>query len=138
MKQYASTLSPAVAGATRMGLRPVTAAAGLGALVGATGAAAHAIKEVRQGRMTNQQAVIHTAKEAAGTALATAAAVAVMGSVNVMGVLGLVGLFAVGTGCKYVWNQALTPACKALPAKAEVRSGGARKAKAATRAGKED
>ena len=92
----------------------VAAAAGLGALIGATGAAAHAIHQVREGNMTNQQAVAHTAKEAAGTGLATAAAVAAVGSASMSGALGMVGLLAVGTGVKYLWDQSVCPACESI------------------------
>lgn len=92
----------------------IAAAAGLGALIGATGAAAHAIHQARQGNMTNQEAAIHTVKEAAGTGLATAAAVGVVGSTSMHGALGIVGLLAVGTGVKYMWDQTIAPACESI------------------------
>lgn len=82
---------------------------GVGAVIGATGAAADNIRRVKNGDINKEQAIKNTVKEAAGTGLATAAATAVVGAVGATGLLSLVGLVAVATGTKYLWDASTAP-----------------------------
>ncbi|KIX15460.1 magnetosome protein MamC [Dethiosulfatarculus sandiegensis] len=95
---------------------------GVGAVIGAVGAAAAVIPQVNNSEITKSQAAVHVAKEAAGTGLATAAAGVVMRTVGLGGFTGLVGMFAVATGVKYLWNRTVDGQVKAQPEKAESKT----------------
>lgn len=90
-------------------LAPGSAAAfgGVGAFMGAVGATAVCLPRVRGKQMTGSEAVLVVAKEAAGMGLATAAGGVVARSTGLGGLAGLLGMFAVATGVKYFWNQAM-------------------------------
>jgi uncharacterized protein (UPF0335 family) len=81
------------------------AAGGLGAVIGATAAAAKDIQRIGNDEMTRQDAVKDVIKEAAGTGLAVAAATAVVRATGARGLLSLLGIVAVATGTKYAWNS---------------------------------
>ncbi|GAB7081279.1 hypothetical protein [Megalodesulfovibrio paquesii] len=101
--------------------RVAMGAGAFGAVVGATAGLAEGIAGYRAGTMDKQQAAVHTLKEAGGTGLAAAAGAAVASTVGLGGIVGLVSMIAVGTAVKYVWNNAMSGACKAAvaPAPAE-------------------
>ncbi len=86
---------------------PAVSLGAMGAMIGAVGATAACLPQVRSDQMTNQQAMMTIAKEAAGTGLATAAGGMLMRSVGMGGITGLVGMFAVATGVKYFWNRTM-------------------------------
>lgn len=85
----------------------VVALGGVGAMIGAVGASAVGLRQVRNQQMTNQEAMLMVAKEAAGMGLATAAAGAVVRTMGLGGFAGLLGVFTVAAGVKYFWNQTL-------------------------------
>ncbi len=78
----------------------------VGAIVGASGAAAKNIRQVKKGKVSNQEAAKDVLKEAAGAGIATAAATAVVSSFGSRGVLSLLGVLAVATTTKYFWDAA--------------------------------
>ena len=89
-----------------------------GAVLGASAGLAEGIAGYRAGTMDKQQAAMHTLKEASGSGLAAAAGAAVATTVGMGGVVGLLGMLAVGTAVKFVWNNAMSGACKAAVAEA--------------------
>jgi hypothetical protein len=89
----------------------------IGAMVGASAAAAGNIRKVRQGEMNNGEAVSGTVREAAGAGLATAAGAAVADNVGNNTLLSTVVLLAVATGAKYAWNSFMEKDCAAVEVK---------------------
>ncbi|WP_320170492.1 hypothetical protein [Maridesulfovibrio sp.] len=83
----------------------VSASGTVGAVVGATVAAARDIKRVNDGTMTKSEAATDIGLEAVGTGLSTAAGVAVVGAAGIGGLLGLAGIVGVAAGTKYLWNR---------------------------------
>ena len=79
----------------------------VGALIGAVSATATSLQQVKGQEATKQEAALMVAKEAAGTGLATAAGGAAARALGMRGFVGLLGMFAVATGVKYFWNQAM-------------------------------
>lgn len=83
----------------------VVATGALGVVVGGTVAAAKDIKRVRDGEMTQTEAVADIGKESVGTGISTATGVAVVGALGVGGFLGLLGIMGVAAGTKYLWDK---------------------------------
>jgi len=79
----------------------------VGAVVGAVSATAASLPQIRGQEPGRQEAMLTIAKEAAGTGLATAAGGAAARALGMRGFVGLLGMFAVATGVKYFWNQAM-------------------------------
>jgi hypothetical protein len=79
---------------------------GIGAVIGATGAAARNIRQVKEAKMTREEAVRDALKESAGTGLATATATAVVGLAGAGGLFSLAGMLVVATGSKYLFDAA--------------------------------
>ncbi|MFP4048396.1 MAG: hypothetical protein ACLFT8_00475 [Desulfovermiculus sp.] len=86
--------------------RATLAMGGIGAVIGATGAAARNIRQVKEAQMTKEEAVRDTLKESAGTGLATATATAVVGLAGAGGLFSLAGMLVVATGSKYLFDAA--------------------------------
>lgn len=104
--------------ATTPGPRPYWLAAGVGALLGAAGAAAKNARLCQQGKLDGGGAVRDTLKEAAGLGLAAAAGVAAGQALRLAGLAGLLGVAAVASGAKYLWDSALQKSEAPLPAAA--------------------
>ena len=83
----------------------VSASGTVGAVIGATVAAAKDIKRVNKGEMTKSEAAADIGKEAVGTGLSTAAGVAVTGVLGIGGLLGLASIVGVAAGTKYIWDK---------------------------------
>ncbi len=79
----------------------------VGAMIGAVSATAASLPRIRGQEPGRQEAMLTIAKEAAGTGLATAAGGAAARALGMRGFVGLLGMFAVATGVKYFWNQAM-------------------------------
>ncbi|NDV28539.1 magnetosome protein MamC [Desulfovibrio sp. JC010] len=82
----------------------------LGAIIGGTGAAAKAIREVSNEQKSKEEAVIDVAKEAGATAVAAGVSAAAVGALKLGPVLSTVGIIAVATGTKYAMDSVLKPA----------------------------
>ncbi|NDV24866.1 magnetosome protein MamC [Desulfovibrio sp. JC022] len=82
----------------------------LGAIIGGTGAAAKAIREVSNEQKSKEEAVIDVAKEAGATAVAAGISAAAVGALKLGPVLSTVGIIAVATGTKYAMDSVLKPA----------------------------
>lgn len=105
--------------ATRTLLPAAVSASGtVGAVVGATVAAARDIKRINEGEMTKGEAAADIGKEAVGTGLSTATGVAVTGLLGLGGLLGIVSIVGVAAGTKYLWNKKFgyKPAPRAIEA----------------------
>ncbi|NDV28545.1 magnetosome protein MamC [Desulfovibrio sp. JC010] len=83
----------------------VSASGTVGAVVGATVAAAKDIKRISDGEMTKSEAAADIGKEAVGTGLSTAAGVAVTGILGLTGLLGVVSIVGVAAGTKHLWDK---------------------------------
>ncbi len=89
--------------------RRTAAMAGVGAVVGGTGAAAAGIARVRAGETTPIEAARDTAVEAASAAVATGTATAVMDSLGIRnGFFNLLGTVVLATGTKYMIDTAVS------------------------------
>ena len=91
---------------SRFAPQVVLAMGGVGAIVGGTAAAARNIRRVKDARITREDAIKDTLREAAGAGLATATATVVVRAVGATGLLSLVGILAAATGAKYFWDAA--------------------------------
>jgi hypothetical protein len=89
--------------------RASLAGAGIGLVVGSTGAIAKNIRRVKEGEITRQEAVSNTVSVGLGAGLATGAATAVVGAVGLTGLAGLLGVLTVATGVQYLWQGATQP-----------------------------
>lgn len=89
----------------RAGVGRAAATGGLaGAVVGGAISAAKNIKAVKNNEISKEEAVRNTAKEAAGTGLATAAGVALAGALGIGGIVSLLVVGSAATGVKYFWD----------------------------------
>lgn len=101
---------------------PHWSAAGLGAIVGGTGAAASNLKKLQEEEIEATEAVKNTLTVAAASGVATAAATAVASSLNSGSTLPLLSKLVVGTGVMYLLMSALEGR-KDLPVMAQSMSG---------------
>mgnify|MGYP000279776802 CR=1 FL=1 len=76
-----------------------------GAMVGATGAAALSLHQLRQNQINWQQALSNTAKAGAAAGLATGAATSVGQVIKKHPLLSMAAAFATGTAVMYYLNQ---------------------------------
>lgn len=120
-QKYSTPATLGVASVAAPVSRVALGAGAVGAVLGASAGLAEGVAAYRAGTMDKQEAAMHTIKEAGGTGLAAAAGAAVATSIGMGGILGIVSMIAVGTAVKYVWNNAMTGACKTAvaPAPAE-------------------
>jgi len=96
------------------GLGRASLAGGIaGAVVGGTISAAKQVKDVKDEKITKQEAVKNTAKDAAGSGIATAAGVAVAGAIGVGGLTSLLVMATAATGVKYLWDASTQSTKKA-------------------------
>lgn len=84
-------------------------AAKFGAVVGATGAAAHNLHRLRRDGISPQQAALNTARAGLGAGAATAAAAAVGGLFGRSAWLSLAATLATGTAVMYVLEDLAAP-----------------------------
>jgi uncharacterized membrane protein len=91
----------------------------VGALIGGAASAAQNIKAVKNAELSKEEAVKKTAKDAAGSGLATAAGTALAGTLGVGGLASLLVVAAAATGVKYLWDAKTTPQKKIAQAKGE-------------------
>jgi type IV secretory pathway TrbL component len=106
-------LTKAVTGASVVG-------AAAGAVVGGAVSAAKQAKDVKEGKITKEEAAKKTAKDAAGAGAATAVGVAAASLLRLGGVFGILTVFAVAAGTKYLLDSSVEKACKAKePVKSE-------------------
>ena len=95
--------------------RVVFAMGGIGAVMGATSAAAKNISMLKKNEIGKVEAAKSVLKESAGVGLATAAATAVIGTVSSRSsFFSILGFAVVATGTKMLWDRAVYPE-KVLP-----------------------
>ena len=96
--------------------RVVFAMGGIGAVMGATSAAAKNISMLKKNEIGKVEAAKSVLKESAGVGLATAAATVVIGALSPRsGFFSILGFAVVATGAKMLWDKAAYPEKKALP-----------------------
>lgn len=101
MSQYANT-----SGGHLVPRAKVTATGGIaGAVIGGAISAARNINDLKEEKITKDEAIKNTAKDAAGSGLATAAGIAVAGTLGIGGLGGLLIAAFATTGAKYLWDN---------------------------------
>ncbi len=81
-----------------------------GAVIGGAVSAAKQMKDVKDGRLTKEQAVENTVKDAAGTGLATAAGMAVASGLGMGLAMSIIAMTAASAGVKYLWDSSVKSA----------------------------
>ncbi len=76
-----------------------------GAIVGGAVSAARNMKRFKENQISKDEAFRNTAKEAAGSGIATAAGFMAAGSLGLAGFGGLLVAMAASTGVKYLWDD---------------------------------
>ncbi len=109
-------LAKAAAGASLIG-------AAAGAVVGGAVSAAKQAQDVKEGKITKEEAAKRTAKDAAGAGAATAVGVAAVSLLRLGGVFGILTVFAVAAGTKYLLDTEGKKACKKVKAAAGKAAG---------------
>ncbi|NDV18414.1 hypothetical protein GO013_03145 [Pseudodesulfovibrio sp. JC047] len=93
--------------------RAAFGAALVGAIIGGTSAAAHGIRQVKNGTATTEDVARTVAREAGTTAVAAGTAGAVVGTFSLSPLVSSLGIVAVATGVKYAMDSLIgspTPA----------------------------
>lgn len=88
-----------------------------GALVGGALSAAKNMKDAKENKITRDEALRNTAKDAAGSGVATAAGLFIAGALGVGGLGSLLVLAGATAGAKYLWDSATESKPKAADKK---------------------
>jgi hypothetical protein len=104
--------SPAVPpSASNPSVLPASLAMGMaGMIIGASGASAANLRRLKNGEIDGRQATKNVMYDAAGAAVATAAATAAVRLIGVSGVVAVAGMFAAATATRYLYDGAIQPA----------------------------
>ena len=83
-----------------------------GAVIGGAVSAANQLKDVKEGKVTKEEAAKKAAVESASTGVSTAVGVAAAGLLRLGGVFGILTVFAVAAGTKYLIDSSAEKVCK--------------------------